>query len=411
MSQVKRTSLPAASAKYNQNKVEYNKYLLLKEGSVIKNFDNIQIPLFIGNESKKEEENDNEEQNNNDNEKEENKNNEQNQNDQIQDLLPQPQLSINEMLQLMNNNNNLNTNDEENEISPEIPDPKKTDSGRKSKKSPESSAQKQDNLKEQQKNRASQRTKPRVSSFKPQKQKNTLNSIMEKLPSPSALRASEVNEISNLKKQDEDAEKKKIKKKGFNNKRNNDMCSNLLKEAQENEKELMNVPYAQEKEKKNKTFLTIGRANGIPYQTMSLFNGGGNNANNFLNIIRGGNKKDTTKGVICRAEINLDGDEEKNMDINMKEGNGTGIDEGIGMGMNRGNNINIGTGMNMGIEKNRNNIGMGDYRMGGYSGGYEGNYEEQGFNGYGVGEQEEGMMMDYQENMGNYMNNNFNYYH
>lgn len=74
----------------------------------------------------------------------------------------------------------------------------------------------------------------------------------------------------------------------FNNKKNNDICSHLLKKIKENEKKLIILPYVKEKQKINKTIHTIGHSNGVTYLKTSLLSGGNeNNAyNNFINKIR-----------------------------------------------------------------------------------------------------------------------------
>ena len=89
--------------------------------------------------------------------------------------------------------------------------------------------------------------------------------------------------------------KKKIRKsniKIFNNKKNNDICSNLLKQSIENGKELSLFPYAKEKQKINKTIDTIGCSNGITYLKTSVLGRGNVNFrdHNTLNIMRDSNK-------------------------------------------------------------------------------------------------------------------------
>ena len=60
-----------------------------------------------------------------------------------------------------------------------------------------------------------------------------------------------------------------------------------------NEKELIIIPYAKEKQKKNKTINSIGVTNGISYQKISVFSGGNclNTNENILNIIRDDDKQ------------------------------------------------------------------------------------------------------------------------
>ena len=114
------------------------------------------------------------------------------------------------------------------------------------------------------------------------------------------------NQNTNVDNIDNEKEEKKPKIKIFNNKKNNDICSNLLKSAMTNEKELITMPYAKEKQKKNKTMNTIGNANGISYPNISIFNGG-NNLNvdvNILNIIRD-NDKLNKKGKKSHKSLGL----------------------------------------------------------------------------------------------------------
>jgi len=82
----------------------------------------------------------------------------------------------------------------------------------------------------------------------------------------------------------------------FNNKKNIDKCTSLLKKVKENEKELIVFPYAKEKQKVNKTIHAIGHSNGITYLKTSLLSGGNENtvSKRFMSIIRtdeGKNKK------------------------------------------------------------------------------------------------------------------------
>ena len=77
----------------------------------------------------------------------------------------------------------------------------------------------------------------------------------------------------------------------FNNKKNNCLCSELLKSAMKNEKELYLIPYAKTKQKINKTFHAIGDANGISYPNISVVNGILPGNKNYMNIIRDDNRK------------------------------------------------------------------------------------------------------------------------
>ena len=74
----------------------------------------------------------------------------------------------------------------------------------------------------------------------------------------------------------------------FNNKKNNNLCSNILKKMKENEKELIVFPYVKEKKPINKKINSIGHSNGITYLKTSLLSGGNENIfyNNFINNIR-----------------------------------------------------------------------------------------------------------------------------
>jgi hypothetical protein len=102
----------------------------------------------------------------------------------------------------------------------------------------------------------------------------------------------------------------------FNNKKNNNLCSNILKKMKENEKELIIIPYAKEKQKVYKTINAIGHSNGITYLKISLLSGGNekNFYNNFINNIRKNENKKNMKmnmlnfilnKYINKAEIDL----------------------------------------------------------------------------------------------------------
>ena len=79
----------------------------------------------------------------------------------------------------------------------------------------------------------------------------------------------------------------------FNNKKNNDRCSNLLKKMKSDEKELVIFPYVKEKQKINKTIHAIGHSNGVVYLKTSVLSGGNENTiyNNFMSKIRSAEKK------------------------------------------------------------------------------------------------------------------------
>ena len=121
----------------------------------------------------------------------------------------------------------------------------------------------------------------------------------------------------------EKEKEKKPKIKIFNNKKNNGICSELLKTTLTNEKELILLPYAKEKQKVFKTLNTIGNAHGISYPTLSVIKGSSLKDKIYLNIIRDDKKKKrrikkdlTTYKKNNKAEINLDNALESN---NLKE--------------------------------------------------------------------------------------------
>ena len=80
---------------------------------------------------------------------------------------------------------------------------------------------------------------------------------------------------------------KKAKPHIFNNKKNNNECSNLLRLAINTEKELLVMPYPKEKQKKNKILNEIGIANGIYYPTTNIIKGILSEKDNYKVIIRG----------------------------------------------------------------------------------------------------------------------------
>ena len=113
---------------------------------------------------------------------------------------------------------------------------------------------------------------------------------------------------TNLNKKELNSQKKKLneivkrsdiikKIKIFNNKKNNDICSILLKEIKDNEKKLIIFPYAKEKQKINKTIHSIGHSNGVTYLKTSLLSGGNENNeyNNFIDKIRSDRKNANRK--------------------------------------------------------------------------------------------------------------------
>ena len=115
-------------------------------------------------------------------------------------------------------------------------------------------------------------------------------------------RDSDINEDSKIKikiKSEESMDNNSLKskekrKKGvniFNNKKNNTLCSELLRSTMNNEKKLILIPYAKKKEKIKKTFHTIGDANGIPYPKVGVINGILLGEQNYVNIIRDDDRK------------------------------------------------------------------------------------------------------------------------
>ena len=81
----------------------------------------------------------------------------------------------------------------------------------------------------------------------------------------------------------------------INNPSNNDICSQLLRAAMDNEKKLLLVPYAKQKEKIKKTFNTIGKLNGISYSEFRVIKGTEMDSNNIYNIIRDDDRKSLSK--------------------------------------------------------------------------------------------------------------------
>ena len=115
--------------------------------------------------------------------------------------------------------------------------------------------------------------------------------------------------------QKEFEKEEKKSKRIFNNKKNNGICSQLLRTSLNQEKELIMLPYAKEKQKINKTINTIGNANGISYPTCSVIKGIAQGDKNYLSIIRDDDKKKKKKNKLMnnnrkeyKAEINLDND-------------------------------------------------------------------------------------------------------
>ena len=87
----------------------------------------------------------------------------------------------------------------------------------------------------------------------------------------------------------EDCSKNKKKKiRIFNNKKNNNACTQLLKTFQNEEKDLIMLPYPKKKENVNKTLNTIGNAHGISYPVYSVITG---TSKGYLSIITDKDRK------------------------------------------------------------------------------------------------------------------------
>ena len=98
---------------------------------------------------------------------------------------------------------------------------------------------------------------------------------------------------------------KKYNKNIFNNKKNNALCSELLKAAMKNEKNLYLIPYPTKKQKINKTFDTIGDKNGISYPNLSVVNGILIGDKNYVNIIRDDDRKSMNLKMSKRLDRSL----------------------------------------------------------------------------------------------------------
>lgn len=263
-------------SQFSNDKVIYNKNLALPDGSTIKNYDDRQTPIIPEYSLRSR--------------KKKNKNLE-NENQPVSDFKNNDEENLND-----NNpddqNNNENQNGEEN-INNE-----------------EEEYNEELNIEEEEKNEDNnvQEQVDNQGKKKPKKKKKFNQGYMR------SSHKNEVNEIENLK----DDENKKKRVYIFNNRKNNNLCSELLREAQENEKELLALPYAQEKEKKKKQFHTIGKANGISYQSISMFSGSGHYSQNIYNIIRDYPRPGISK-KINKAEINLDDNENNNFAPNYEE--------------------------------------------------------------------------------------------
>ena len=89
----------------------------------------------------------------------------------------------------------------------------------------------------------------------------------------------------------------------FNIPSNNDICSKLLQSTLENEKQLLLVPYAKQKEKIKKTFNTIGKLNGISYSEYRIIKGIELDNKYIINIIR----DDDKISIIKRRDVSETG--------------------------------------------------------------------------------------------------------
>ena len=131
---------------------------------------------------------------------------------------------------------------------------------------------------------------------------------------------------------------KKPKIKIFNNKKNNIICSELLKSTINQEKELILIPYAKEKQKINKTLNTIGNSHGISYPNCSVIKGTVPKDKNYLSIIRDDDKKINKKKKSklfnknkkeLLAEINLEDNVMDNNNLKEMLGNAENIQDYI----------------------------------------------------------------------------------
>ena len=138
----------------------------------------------------------------------------------------------------------------------------------------------------------------------------------------------------NLNKKEWSSQKKKLnenvkrsdiikKIKIFNNKKNNDICSDLLKEIKNNEKKLIILPFAKEKQKVNKTIHTIGNSNGVTYLKTSLLSGGNENNeyNNFIDKIRSDRKNNNIKMNIRLSLLKKKYPNKARIDLTLDENN------------------------------------------------------------------------------------------
>ena len=117
----------------------------------------------------------------------------------------------------------------------------------------------------------------------------------------------------------EKVQEKRQKSKIFNNKKNNNICSDLLKTTINQEKELILIPYAKEKQKINKTLNTIGNAHGIPYPNCSVIKGFLTKDRNYLAIIREGDKKIKIKNNKLKGNNNKQNKVEINLESNFMD--------------------------------------------------------------------------------------------
>ena len=120
----------------------------------------------------------------------------------------------------------------------------------------------------------------------------------------------------NIQKEIEQEQEKRPKIKIFNNKKNNVICSELLKSTINQEKELILIPYAKEKQKINKTLNTIGNAHGISYPNCSVIKGILSKDKNYLAIIRDNDKKSDKKK---RNKITSSNKKEYIAEINLED--------------------------------------------------------------------------------------------
>ena len=136
------------------------------------------------------------------------------------------------------------------------------------------------------------------------------------------------NFISYDSNQEKGTELRESRRNIFNTKKNLDKCSELLKAAMDNEKQLILIPYAKKKEKINKTFDTIGDSNGISYPTNNIIQGIVLEDKNYLNIIRDEDKKTSSQKKNRRVGSSIRGSKFKDTSSPIIDNNNNNNDFG-----------------------------------------------------------------------------------